>query len=1728
MKPENKPAGVEETHEKNVYKLSLNKMNKDEPSIEGSNERVFVFSAVSRRTSSVQNIGSPVEDSTLGMLSGSADTENVSPPAMKSQQRPGLGSSSCLDTTINHRLPLPSQDTLFKAFCRTKGKSFPFQQEENNMISNSDSECLDSVSVARRDASLIADYQNPNCIQRVLRDHTQTSEMPGKLPASLTKSKYAPCSRNISNLSAEPIYDINDAYMSSSPKYLGLCGTAECFVKNPKLNTKVKVRALLDSGANLTMITRKVARDIGLTGEQIFINLNVAGGETVSRSESEVEFQLVSKDGMQTLPLRGITTEAVGNPFSPVSFNPRKHKYLRGLQLADKFPNLEERPFQLLISEPYFSMLQKDGMKKAEDPSLPFAQETSLGWVLRGAVGINRRVCTGSASNFFTYEGEESFELETMYTPLAFDFRKFWDGENIGLSPFETMTSKLTALEIQAEEFHKQTAHFDKVRKKWSVHLPWINDDLESRRMTDNTRRAKALYHKVLTGTKEQHMSLVIESYNDLVQQGFAEEVPPEEENPPWPTYVMTSRPVLRPDKATTKCRIVINASMVDPKDSSKSINKLLMPGPNLLPQIMELVMRLMFKKYIFLIDVRKMFLAVELALKQDKDMLRYIWGEPGTEPKLYRLKSLGFGILSSPFQAIKCLQDTAKALAKVYPEAAESLLQNTYMDDNSDGSNSLEKAKKLLQDILTVMESGGFHGHKISASHPELLDGLDKERCDNSRTVSVLGLKLDHDSNEFMFDLEEKFSNFNPNAEKITRRDIVAVASRVFDTQGFVSPYIMQYKKLLPMLWHNKTTWDENLIGKTVIDEHGQTRTDPIAEEAVARFKEWFADIPRLKELKFSRYVDGEVEKIAIFGDASKTGIGVVAYAIKKTDDGKRRSQIIYSKSTLMPQVLRDKDHNDALTIARAELVALVCCINMSVYIRNALKPNVTAKQIHIFTDSLLNLQRLQRGKGKSKPWEERRVCKVLDNLDGGKVHFCPGVQNPADLPSRGCNMSEFTERLDFWKEGPDFLLKPEQDWPEQPCPAEKSQDESKKAKGHPDFEEDVNLYFTQVQALELEDMKERKHAMAVQKVDQKKDHFLDRLLERISSLHRIRVVITAFKRFAKKFKGMEVPDTVMTREESDEADLLLARHVQQSHLSKEISILCESREKYPTKRKAAQKERIQFHKGSPLKNLPILLDKETGLLRLQSRLHKASFLSFDFKNPIILPKSDLSQRLALEVHKLMAHASQKATFNTLRQKFWCIGGYKYVKDAVRKGCLTPRCRYIEFEKPKMSPLPAIRMDSPDSWTNVGVDYMGPMNCIHSCEEERHPAKSCHLPKTFKVWAAVFTCMHTRSIHVELVPDCSTREFLEAFRRFVASKGRPSVFYSDQARTFKSADKQLKELITTRAREIEGCTYQGSTPIEWRYSTETAPWTNGCTERLVGIFKKQLQIVMQKHPSTFRSLQTTAMEVTACVNERPLGLVTEGSDDLMISPNHLVRGKSLMPLLTPTKATLSTMPCDEIWENRKAVMHHFWKRWQAEYLATLSIDNKWKEGKSSVIKSGDAVILKPETLEKGQWRIARVTEVHKNLDGVVTTASVRLPSGTVFKRTLRQIALLEPAAEELEHSKHVTEESPVLSTSHGKEMTCLPEVDGNGSPFVVANTGEAAEPLSGILPCPEVRVPKSDDKYPSDGGATAPDLEPQPEDSQENHDGEDTDEPRRKRARKRPGYYRQLAKGKL
>ena len=403
---------------------------------------------------------------------------------------------------------------------------------------------------------------------------------------------------------------MGEAYAISAPRFNALCGTALCFVMNPITGAMVQIRALLDSGANMSLLNRQTAQQVGLSGKITSVSVNTAGGGTVTITEKEVALQLVSRDrSFVSEPMVALTTASVGNPFPAIDFRPSKHSHLKDLELADKFPSAHDRPFQLILAEPYFSAMERDGQQLPISPSLPMAKLTALGWVLRGALDVTRRVEAVTAYGLHTRAStHETFDLTTIYQSLNFDFAKFWTGENVGISLNEPMTSKMTALKIRAEAHHRDTAKYDPVAQKWTVQLPWIDPDLEAHHMTNNLRRVIAMLRKVHEVVKGEDLDMVDEAYMTMITQKFAEEIPESEMNPSWPLYYLPSRPVIQKNALTTKCRIVMNGSCPDQNDRDKTLNKMLMPGPNKLPQIMELVMQLMIKARVFLIDIQKCF----------------------------------------------------------------------------------------------------------------------------------------------------------------------------------------------------------------------------------------------------------------------------------------------------------------------------------------------------------------------------------------------------------------------------------------------------------------------------------------------------------------------------------------------------------------------------------------------------------------------------------------------------------------------------------------------------------------------------------------------------------------------------------------------------------------------------------------------------------------------------------------------------------------------------------------------------------------------------------------------------------------------------------------------------------------------------------------------------------------------------------------------------------------
>ncbi|XP_066911613.1 uncharacterized protein [Clytia hemisphaerica] len=106
------------------------------------------------------------------------------------------------------------------------------------------------------------------------------------------------------------------------------------------------------------------------------------------------------------------------------------------------------------------------------------------------------------------------------------------------------------------------------------------------------------------------------------------------------------------------------------------------------------------------------------------------------------------------------------------------------------------------------------------------------------------------------------------------------------------------------------------------------------------------------------------------------------------------------------------------------------------------------------------------------------------------------------------------------------------------------------------------------------------------------------------------------------------------------------------------------------------------------------------------------------------------------------------------------------------------------------MADLPKERLSvGSHAFENVGVDYFGPINVKQGRRTRRTAG-------TAKRYGALFTCMTTRALHLELAGDLSTDSFILALRRFRARRGNPKTIRSDNGTNFVGAEREIREAL--------------------------------------------------------------------------------------------------------------------------------------------------------------------------------------------------------------------------------------------------------------------------------------------------------------------------------------------
>ncbi|GFX13464.1 integrase catalytic domain-containing protein [Trichonephila clavipes] len=264
----------------------------------------------------------------------------------------------------------------------------------------------------------------------------------------------------------------------------------------------------------------------------------------------------------------------------------------------------------------------------------------------------------------------------------------------------------------------------------------------------------------------------------------------------------------------------------------------------------------------------------------------------------------------------------------------------------------------------------------------------------------------------------------------------------------------------------------------------------------------------------------------------------------------------------------------------------------------------------------------------------------------------------------------------------------------------------------------------------------------------------------------------------------------------------------------------------------------------NSKLRNLNPFTDSD-GLLRVGGRLSNSD-LPYVNKHPAILPGNhNLTVQKIVHFHRKNLHTGASSLLHYVREKFWPLNGRSL-------------CRKV----------------------------------VHEC-------LVC-----FKSRPLVTSQLMGNLLRDRVVPDypfnCSSVDFCGPF--MISRRGKCAKLYSDNAKTFVGANKELKrflKLIEDSDDNLAG--FLSDEGIEWKFIPPRAPFFGGLWEASVKSIKYHLKRVVSGSNLTYEEFLTVCIQIEGILNSRPLCPLSSNSDDLnALTPAHFLIGRSMTSVVEP------------------------------------------------------------------------------------------------------------------------------------------------------------------------------------------------------------------------------------
>ena len=733
------------------------------------------------------------------------------------------------------------------------------------------------------------------------------------------------------------------------------------------------------------------------------------------------------------------------------------------------------------------------------------------------------------------------------------------------------------------------------------------------------------------------------------------------------------------------KLRIVFDGSAKD--GVGKGLNEYLYSGENLLQKLPAVVLCFRDGAIGCQSDIKAAFHQVSVR-PEDRKYLQFFWSD-----LQLRFARVPFGLSCSPYMLLRTIETHMGRYEASDPELCNKIRTGLYMDDICTTYDTRQEAEQGMERMAEIFNQANMQLHKSRVTGDPVPDS------------KVLGMIWSTEADRLAVTVPDLPC-------PTTKSELLSMISRIFDPLGVLVPWLIGGKVLFQRMWNEapSSKWD-----------------DALPDDLQREVKHWWKNSPNHR-VWFPRQLtdagQSQHGEFHVFCDASKQAYCCAVYLV--TD---RESRLVMAKSRLAPL-------KPNLTIPRLELMAALIGARLMRFIEDALR--LQDPSVVFWTDSTDVLHWLWNNKPR-KVFVENRVGSILELTRPGQWRHVRGVENPADLGTRGVPLSTISENNKWWKGLSHLSLESSRQEDDDGSEFQLSSEAQKE-----DKIESQRKQVTLTAASPSSATTERDRLFDVLRCSDLKS-----VVKRTAWIRRF--VFNASHRQSERKRGR------LTSEERQQALEHWIRDAQENSFQSEMRCL---------------KNDSLLPVGSPLVKLRPQMN-ERGVLCAIPRTNEPPL-------PILPEFAHITTLIIDEAHRQCFHQNARVTLALLS------ADYLVRRRSVNRVVSTcRRCRRYKGPAYQSADgcLPAFRTEPSRPFSKVGLDFFGPLYVDHGT----------------KAWVLLFTCATSRAVHLELVRSQNTEDVKGALRKFFALRSTPELIISDNAKTFHALLDHIPRSVTWR-----------------------------------------------------------------------------------------------------------------------------------------------------------------------------------------------------------------------------------------------------------------------------------------------------------------------------------------